>query len=166
VGSVRHNRRTRARLLANFAECGRIDLACSAVGVSRDTHYEWLKKDPEYSKAYEAARDRAVDLLEAEAWRRAKDGVEEPIVHAGRRAVETVEVPELGDDGKPTGKTVKVERALVVVRYSDQLLMFLLKGRKREVYGDKFEASGKDGEPLFPLDAVRKWMESEPDDEE
>lgn len=166
MSGVRHNRRTRARLLAEFAVCGRIDLACSAVGVSRDTHYEWLKKDPEYSKSFDDARDQAVDMLEAEAWRRAREGVPEPIVHAGRRVVETIDVPELDGDGKPTGKTVKVDRSLVVVRYSDQLLMFLLKGRKREVYGDKIEASGKDGGPLFPLDAVREWMQGEPDDEE
>jgi hypothetical protein len=164
MAGVRHNRRTRAKLLAHFADTGRIDLACSAVGVSRDTHYEWLKKDPDYKAEFDVARDRAVDLLEAEAWRRGKDGVPEPVIHAGRRVVETIEVAELGEDGKPTGRTVKVDRDLFIVRYSDQLLMFLLKGRKREVYGDRVETTGKDGSPLFPMDALRDFMSAEPDD--
>lgn len=166
MGAVRHTRHTRARLLATFADTGRIDLACSAVGVSRDTHYDWLKKDEAYAKAFEVARTRAVDMLECEAWRRAKEGVVEPMLHAGRRVVETVDAPELDDEGNPTGKTIKVDRPIVVVRYSDNLLMFLLKGRKREVYGDKVEATGKDGEPLFSVDAVRAYMKSVPDEDE
>lgn len=172
MGAVRHTRHTRGRLLANFADTGRIDLACQAVGVSRDTHYDWLKKDEQYAKAFEVARLRAVDLLEAEAWRRAKDGVEEPLLHAGKRVVEkVVELvrdengkPKLGEDGHP--QTREVERPIVIVRYSDQVLMFLLKGRKREVYGDKVEATGKDGEPLFSVDAVRAYMKSVPDEDE
>jgi intein/homing endonuclease len=165
VGAVRHTQHTRARVIANFAETGRIDLACAAAGVDRTRHYDWLK-DPKYRAAFEQARERAVDLLEAEAWRRAREGVEEPIVQGGRRVVEAIDVPELDGDGKPTGKMVKVERALVIRRYADQVLMFLLKGRKREVYGDKLEASGKDGSPLFPVSAVRAYMQSVPDDEE
>lgn len=163
MGKVRHTRRTRARLLESFAQTGRVDLAAAAAGVSRDTHYEWLKEDPAYKAAFESAREQAADLLEAEAWRRAGEGVTEPVFHAGKRAVDFI----LDDKGEPLMKDGKpVARPAVIRKYSDQLLMFLLKGRKRDVYGDKVEATGKDGSPLFPLDAVRAYMDTVPDDEE
>lgn len=166
MGAVRHTQRTRARLLANFADTGRIDLAAAAAGVSRDMHYEWLKKFPDYAKAFNVARERASDMLEAEAWRRAKVGIDKPLVHAGRRVVESFDVPKLDAAGQPTGETERVDRPILMREYSDQLLMFLLKGRRREVYGDKLEATGKDGSPLFPVEAVRAYMETVPDDAE
>lgn len=164
MGATRRSPRTRARVIENFRDSGRIDLACEAAGVDRSSHYEWLKGDPVYKAAFEEAEKQAADMLEAEAWRRAREGVAEPVFHGGRRVFEAV----LDDEGRPVvypdGKPV--ERAAVVRRYSDNVLMFLLKGRKRAVYGDKVEATGKDGAALFSVDAVRAYMQSVPDDGE
>lgn len=164
MGSTRRSPRTRARVLEHFRDSGRIDIACAAAGVNRSSHYEWLKADPVYRVGFEEAERQAADRLEAEAWRRALEGVAEPVFHAGKRVVE----PVLDEQGRPVvypdGRPV--ERAAVVRRYSDNVLMFLLKGRKRAVYGDKVEATGKDGTALFSVDAVRAYMQSVPDDED
>ncbi len=125
MGAVRHTPQTRARVIAEFAECGRIDLACLRAGCSRDAHYEWLQKFPEYKEAYEQARERAIDLLEAEATRRAHEGVPKPIYQQGRLVGEVQE-------------------------YSDSLLTFLLKARRPGIYGDRaaIEHTGAGGAPL------------------
>jgi hypothetical protein len=72
---------------------------------------------------FNQAMDYAIDGLEAEAMSRAQQGVTEAIYYQG--------------DIVGTKQT-----------YSDGLLQFLLKGRRREVYGDKQEITGADGAPL------------------
>ena len=54
-----HKTDLRARVLEEFLECGRIDQACKAAGVSRQTHYRWLDEDPEYK----AFVDQGVEKL-------------------------------------------------------------------------------------------------------
>lgn len=105
---------TRARVLENFAVTGRIDVACQAAGISRQTHYNWLKNDPEYAAAFEEARLQAVRELEAEAWRRAREGVSKPIYQMG----------------KLVGS---------VQEYSDSLMTWLLRGHCPERYNEKHQ---------------------------
>ncbi len=105
------NSDARARVLAEFAACGQITKACEVVGIARDTHYDWLQRYPEYRTAFEKARERAADVLEDEAWRRAHEGIERWTTVAGKE---------------------KLQR-----EYSDNLLMFLLKARNRKVFGDR-----------------------------
>lgn len=69
-----HLEQSRARVISNFAEVGRVDLACEMAGVGRTTHYGWLKSDPEYKAAFDAAREQAIDLLEDKARERALAG--------------------------------------------------------------------------------------------
>ena len=61
------------------------------------------------------------DVLEDEAVRRAKEGVEEPVYQGG----------------KLVGH---------VQKYSDTLLIFLLKGAKPQKYGDKVRHTNGDGD--------------------
>ena len=65
--------------LAAFRATGNVRLACKATSVGRSSHYRWLEKDPEYREAFELAKEDAADILEAEAYRRAVEGVEEPV---------------------------------------------------------------------------------------
>ena len=125
MGAVRHTPRTRAKLIKEFSRCGRIDLACERAGCSRDMHYEWLGKYPEYKQAFEQARDKMNDVLEGEAHRRAYEGTTKPVYQGG------VQVGQIQE-------------------YSDTLLMFLLKCRRPAVFGDKtaLAMSGPSGEPL------------------
>nr|NIP59005.1 hypothetical protein [Gemmatimonadota bacterium]NIR79393.1 hypothetical protein [Gemmatimonadota bacterium]NIT88066.1 hypothetical protein [Gemmatimonadota bacterium]NIU31898.1 hypothetical protein [Gemmatimonadota bacterium]NIU36517.1 hypothetical protein [Gemmatimonadota bacterium] len=72
------NPKQRAFLTA-FRELCNIRQAAESAGISRRTHYRWMDVDQEYVQAFEAAKEDAADLLEAEAWRRAVDGVEKPV---------------------------------------------------------------------------------------
>jgi methionine synthase II (cobalamin-independent) len=110
-------------LLEHYAESGNISASTQAAGVNRHTHYDWLRADADYAAAFSAAKDTAVDCLEAEARRRAKDGWEEPVYHQG----------------------IQVG---LVRKYSDTLLIFLLKGARPDVYKDRREVTGAEGGPV------------------
>lgn len=59
------------RFVEVFAATGNVRLAASAVGVSRDAPYKRAQADPEFAAAWLRAREDAIDMLEAEARRRA-----------------------------------------------------------------------------------------------
>ncbi len=73
MGAVRHTPQSRARVLEEFAKCGRVDLACERVGIDRSTHYNWMRMEPEYAAAFQVARQQAIDYLEDMAHKRATD---------------------------------------------------------------------------------------------
>lgn len=88
-------------------------------------HYDWLKSCPGYPERFQEAHQKAIEVLENEARRRAVDGVKEPVFYKGQVVGE-------------------------ISRYSDVLLMFLLKGVAPAKYREnsKVEISGTDGEPI------------------
>jgi hypothetical protein len=47
---------------------GLVSYASEAAGISRNTHYEWLKKDSEYAKAVDSITDYALDVVENTAY--------------------------------------------------------------------------------------------------
>ena len=110
----------KAAFLAAFSTCGNISEAAKLADVERRTHYRWLAKDAAYVKAFDDATEQASDALEQEARRRAVDGVDEPVFYQGS---------ECG----------------VVRKYSDTLLIFLMKGARPDKYRERFEHTGKDG---------------------
>jgi hypothetical protein len=110
--------------LAAFATCGNISAACRDASVSRSSVSEWRESDSEFAMQFETAGETAADLLEAEARRRAVEGFTEPVFQGGA---------QVG----------------TITRYSDTLLIFLLKGRRRAVFGDRQELTGADGRPLL-----------------
>lgn len=117
--------RLKEKFLKEFRKSGNITVAAEAVGMDRRTHYTWLEQDDDegtYAKAFADATEDAADLLEAEAHRRAVEGVEEPVGWY---------------QGEAGGH---------VRRYSDTLLIVLLKMRGR--FRDGVEVTGKDGGPL------------------
>ena len=99
--------------------------ACNAVAISRQALYAHKKKNPDFAEEWSSAIDAGSDKLEDEALRRAHDGVDEPVFYQG-------------------------EIVGHVRKYSDTLLMFLLKGRRPQKYRDhlRAEVTGKDGEPI------------------
>lgn len=97
---------------------GIITEAAKAAKIPRQSHYDWMKNDPEYPARYEAAYNEAVDSLEQEAISRARDGWEEPVYQGG----------------KYVGS---------IRKKSDTLLIFLLKGAKPEKYRERYEHSGE-----------------------
>lgn len=113
------------KFLELFRQTGNVTTAAEAIGLNRATPYKWREKDPEFAAAWDMAVEEAADRLEQEAWRRAVEGVEEPVYQGG----------------KLVGK---------VRKYSDTLLIFLLKGNRPEKYADrvKQEISGPAGGPI------------------
>lgn len=112
-------RERRERFLSALADTGIVSAAVVIAGTSRTRVYELRKHDSGFASAWEEAEEQAADALEAEAWRRAVDGVPEPLVSA-RKVVHD-------DEGQP----------LAIRRYSDNLLLALLKARRPERFKDR-----------------------------
>lgn len=73
TATLERTEQSRARVIEFFEQTGRVDRACELAGVSRGSHYAWMK-DADYKATFEAARDRAIDLLEDKARERAMSG--------------------------------------------------------------------------------------------
>src|SRR5262245_24697118 len=99
--------------LAALAETGNNTVAARHVGIDRDTPHRWRQKDAAFAAAWDEAQEAATEKLEAEAWRRAVEGV--PNI---RRSYWR---------GVLVGEDVKQE-------YSDKLLELLLKARAPHKY--------------------------------
>ena len=111
------------RFLAAFRETGNIRHACERSGVSRSSHYDWVIDDPGYKSDFAQATEDAADLLEAEARRRAHEGL---VRYKFGKGGEPLTHPETGEPYRE-------------YEYSDTLLIFLLKGLKPEVYRERYE---------------------------
>ena len=101
------NSKDKNDFLNYYIQYGTISKAAKKAGISRQTHYDWLKNDKKgfYRRAFELADKMAADLLEEEAFRRAVEGDLQVVYYKGE---------EVG------------QRRV----YSDQLLSILLKGKK------------------------------------
>jgi len=117
--------RAREAFLTELAETCNVTASAAAAGMSRNAAYEWRKDDPEFAAAWGDAVERATDALEAEARRRAVDGVPEPVFY----------------EGEVCGHKQ---------RYSDRMLEILLKGHRPERFVEtrKHEITGAEGGPI------------------
>jgi hypothetical protein len=112
------NRKKKDLMLNSYALNGNISASAQVAGIHRSTHYAWMENDPEYAKAFEEAGKEAIERLEEEARRRAVDGVDEPVFYQGMEC----------------GR---------VRKYSDILLMFLLKGKQPDTYRENVNHTGE-----------------------
>jgi hypothetical protein len=129
--------------LESYSQTGVIATSAEVAGVGRTTVYRCKEEDPKFAEAMLRAEADSTDLLLREAVRRAREGWEEPVVYQG--AMSGCWVDAEGNrvsDTTPGAKFVP----LTVRKYSDTLLIFLIKGRRPE-YRDKVgvEVSGKNG---------------------
>jgi len=53
---------------------GVVTTACKIVGISRETHYRWLKEDDEYKEKVEGLIDVALDFAESQLHKQIRDG--------------------------------------------------------------------------------------------
>lgn len=98
----------RREFLKTIAETGNVTAAAKLVGASRQGMYDVRRRDEAFAAEWDAAVMEASDALIAEARRRGFEGFDEPLHHKG----------ELTGD--------------IVRKYSDVLLIFLIKGRRPE----------------------------------
>ena len=91
--------------LTALRQTGNVSAAARAAGVARSRCYEVRRRDPDFATGWQDALEEAADWLEFEALRRAVEGTEEDRFFGGHIVGQ-------------------------VTRYSDALLMFLLKARR------------------------------------
>jgi len=127
-------KKKRKAFLALLATTGNAIKAAQAVGY-KDTRElnKYRHQDAEFSREWDEAVNAAADMLEAEAWRRAHDGVDEPQFYKG-------------------------EICGHVTRYSDTLLVKLLQALRPEKFRDATvhhtgEITHKIGVALLPTTA-------------
>jgi hypothetical protein len=101
-----------AGFLERLSRGASVSAAAKGAGYARRSLYRWRAADAELAAAWDDALEVDTDLLEDEALRRALHGVAEPRFY----------------EGKARGH---------VQKYSDTLLIFLLKARRPEKYSDK-----------------------------
>jgi hypothetical protein len=53
---------------------GIVTSACKAVGISRQTHYNWMKDDGEYKSSVESIEDMAIDFAESQLHQQIQNG--------------------------------------------------------------------------------------------
>jgi transposase-like protein len=61
-------------VLQAYVECGTVAGAARACGISRQTFYDWIENDESFAKAVVMCRQDLADDLEAEAFKRAREG--------------------------------------------------------------------------------------------
>jgi len=89
---------------------GNVSAAARHAGRARAQLYRLRKQDAAFAALWDDALEEAADWLELEALRRAMDGIEE-------------------------GRYFRGEMIGTITRYSDSLLLFLLKARRPSVFG-------------------------------
>lgn len=89
--------------IETLATTGNVSASAKLIGKSRFAVYAARDSDEEFAKRWDEALEEACDTLEAEARRRALEGVDQPVYYLG-------------------------EECGRIRKYSDTLLMFLLNG--------------------------------------
>lgn len=105
--------------LIALAETCNVTSACKAADIARNSAYLWRGDEAGFAAKWEYALQIGVGSLEDEAVRRAKEGTDEPVFYKG---------VECG----------------VIRKYSDTLLIFLLKGAKPEKYRERYDTAPAD----------------------
>lgn len=113
------------RFIEAFRICGNVTKSCEISNVSRGVIYGgegWVSQDETnagrelFSERFEKARNESIEYIEAELYRRAVEGIEKPVYQGGKLVGHIQE-------------------------YSDQLMMFLLRGLNPAKWREKFEGA-------------------------
>jgi hypothetical protein len=129
----RQSRQLKKAFIESFRMHGNVTTAARLVGIHRTVIYSWQEKDEAFLQEFRQAEIEATETMEAEAYRRAVKGTAEPVFHQGA-AVGTVQ------------------------KYSDTLLIFMLKARNPGKYRDN-NNTGQSGDTLvkgYPAEMLDK----------
>ena len=119
----------KAEFLKALSDGHTVNVAAKRAGVARRTPYGWREADAKFAARWQALLEPVDDPLEAEAQRRAVEGIEKPIYRGGT----------LVGHGRD---------------YSDSMLMFLLKAKYPEKYDRRADGT-KGGDPAFDIEGAR-----------
>jgi hypothetical protein len=130
-----------AVFLEILAEKGNVSAAAKFVGISRTEAYRTYQRDETFAALWDEALEIACDILEAEAHRRAVEGVDEPVFYRGE---------EIG----------------AIKKYSDTLLLRLLEAHRPSKWRSGTKHEFPDGPPATQT-VVLNWGDNPlPDTEE
>ena len=104
------------KFLAILRECANVTHAADSIGMSRAYMYEVRAGDPEFAASWDQAVESSLDDIESALRKRAVEGVDRPVFYQG-------------------------EVCGHVKEYSDTAAIFLLKGRRPDVFRDRSESS-------------------------
>lgn len=104
--------------MEEFRLSGNITAASEVCGFNRNCVYDWKRIFPDLEQELAEARLEAVERLEEECRKRATQGVNRPVFQKGKRVG-------------------------YITYYSDNLLMFLLKGNAPEKFRDNLNVTGQ-----------------------
>jgi hypothetical protein len=132
---------SRARFIEVLSQTANVTASAAAINSHRNTVYDWRERDLEFAAAWDNAIEVATDALEAEARRRALEGVLEPVISQGR-------IVMMNDE------------PLYVRKYSDNLMLAQLRAHRPEKYRERTETRhvGVDDGPV-KVEAVRSEIE-------
>ena len=116
--------------LDHFRFHGNIAKTCRAINLNRSTVYEWQKTDDEFSFDFQRAEIEATETLEAEAHRRAVEGLRRLKFDKGQAVLDPA-----------------TNEPYTELEYSDTLLIFLLKARNPGKYRENVSPD-QSGAPL------------------
>lgn len=104
------------KFLNGLKECANVRMACELAGIERTTAYKARERHPEFRERWNLVVQDAIDSLEREAWRRAREGVTrvEPIMYQGEKVAEKI-----------------------ITEFSDNLITFLLKANRPGKYREQ-----------------------------
>jgi hypothetical protein len=140
--------------LAALRQLPVIKHACEVAQVDRATAWR-ARQDAHFAEQEQEAMEEGIDRAEAEAFRRAVVGLDEPVINQGKLSYvyeraevlnEETGVKEeqwrmaLDEKGQPIPLTVR--------KFSDPLLALVLKGRRKKVYAERTELTGAGGAAL------------------
>lgn len=108
-----------------------ITAAAKDADIGRRTAYEWRDDDDLFRQAWDDAVEAGTDLLEDEAKRRAANGIDEPVFYKG-------------------------DVCGHVRKYSDTLMIFMLKARRPLKYRENLNVSGDEGQMDQLIDAINR----------
>lgn len=111
------------QFLVLYSAFGVISRCASMIGVTYSMVDQARKKDKEFLKLFNRAKEIAADTVEAEVFERAVTGWKEPVFYKGEIVGE-------------------------ITKKSDRMLELLAKAVRPEKFSEKFQLSGKGGGPI------------------
>lgn len=99
----------RGAFLNALRDIPNVTRACRIANITRQWAYEMKRSDAQFASEWEDALDQGIEAMEAEAMRRAVEGIDKPIFYQG-------------------------DEVALLREYSDTLMIFLLKAHRPERY--------------------------------
>lgn len=106
----------KVRFIDALKTTGNVLASCRHASVHRSWAYTVRARDPKFFEEWENAIQESCDLMILEAQRRGMKGTKEPVYYLGKKIGE-------------------------VTKYSDNLLMFLIKGIRPETYRENYNVA-------------------------